>query len=707
MGPFPPAPAITGQPLLRRPRRLATFLLLSVGAVFASAGTAHAATPGLNLKDYGDARVALAQGAKQVRFFVRWSDFEPSSSTEFSASGGARAGEPIPAGLRAGVDLVLQQGATPIMAVLGAPAWAASGKRPRDANEYATFTGELAGWLAQVREQGQPSPAYEIWNEPDAPEFWGEAPNADFYTAMLRASYQQVKRNDQGATVLTGPTTGNNYDWIQSLYARGAKGAFDGVSVHTDTACSDRGPDSFYRDASGRLGQFTFLGYREVRATMLANGDDKPIWMTELGWSTTNGGPTSCARGEQAGKKPSGVNEANQAAFLRKAFECLALDPYVVAATVFTLRDDPTNGVGSELSHYGLLRADGASKPSADVFRGAGGIGPGACGDFEPPSVNVTKPAEGEVFVDRLELAASASDSGVGLGRITYTFDGGQQIRNFTEQLSNGASVGLSPWFGSRELGVGPHRIEVTALDTNGNVAQKVVNVVKAPLTGDGALPQTVTPKYRISRKISCGKSRKGVRACSSTGRLVRPSGGARIGGKLAVEWQFRNKKGQYRKLVGGLKSAGKSFTFKAKLKNRGKWRVRVAYEGQAPYKATRSEFLYFRYSAKGAKTETRNRYSLRGVSCGSRTDGKRSCSVKATLVRPTGSLRASTVTVRWQQLVAKRYRTRVTDEVKAGRSVKLPADLEQAGRWRVRATYRGAAPYDAINSSYRSFRVE
>ena len=99
--------------------------------------------------------------------------------------------------------------------------------------------------------------------------------------------------------------------------------------MHTDTACLDRGPDEFYRE-NGVLARFTFLGYRTVRDTMAAHGDGgKPIWMSELGWSSTNGSPTSCTRGTWAGQKPSGVTEANQAAFLTKAYACLANDPYV------------------------------------------------------------------------------------------------------------------------------------------------------------------------------------------------------------------------------------------------------------------------------------------------------------------------------------------------------------------------------------------
>ena len=66
------------------------------------------------------------------------------------------------------------------------------------------------------------------------------------------------------------------------------------------------------------------------------------------------------------------------------------------------------------------------------------------------------------------------------------------------------------------------------------------------------------------------------------------------LGGKVAVEWQYRNKKGKWRKLVGGLKPANKPFTFKAKLKFKGKWRVRVVYQGQAPWKKTTSKYLTF-----------------------------------------------------------------------------------------------------------------
>jgi len=572
------------------PRRLAV-LAATVVSGLAAAAPAQAAAPGLNVSDYGDAQTALDKGAKQVRFFVRWSDFEPGSAADFTPRGQASR-TPIPSALEANVDKVLKAGVTPIMVVLGSPAWAASGKRPRNPDEYAAFIGELAEWLAAKRQAGQPSPVYEVWNEPDALEFWGEAPNPDFYTVMLKASYAKVKAGDPGATVLTGPTTGNNFAWIESLYARGAKGSFDGVSVHTDIACSVVGPDTFYREPSGRLGQFTFLGYREVRASMLANGDDKPIWMTELGWSTTDGGPTSCVRGDSAGRKPSGVNEANQAAFLTKAYQCLANDPYVVAAAWFTLRDVQGQPLSSELGNYGLLRRDGGAKPALGAFGGAAGQGAGACGDFGAPTLDVVAPTEGQQFVDKLDLKASATDGGVGVARLSYAYDGGKEIRNFTEALTDGSAVGLAPWQGSGALGLGAHTVEVSALDKNGNVVQRIVKVTKV---APGTLAGSLVPVFKLGRKASCKKG-KGAAACSLDGVLSRGAAGRpSIGGKVAIEWQWKNKKRKFRKLVGGLKPASKAFTFKAKLKKKGAWRVRVVYKGVAPYKSAKSKYLTFR----------------------------------------------------------------------------------------------------------------
>jgi hypothetical protein len=479
---------------------------------------------------------------------------------------------------------------TPQFVVLGTPGWAngASGPfvPPADPGPYAAFLGEFA---REMSRGGRRVAALEVWNEPDEHEFWKPGPDLDRYAALLKAGYAAVKAAAPQVTVITGATTGNNYAWVEGLYARGAKGSFDGVAVHTDTACLTAGPDAFYRE-NGRLGRFTFLGYREVRASMLANGDDKPIWMTELGWSSTGGVPRSCTRGAYAGQKPSGVTREQQAAFLTHAFRCMAHDPYLVLASWFTLRDAAA-GPG-ELENYGLLDAGGAPKPSLAAFRAAPAAGPGACGDFDPPNLSVTKPAPGQVFVDKLDLLASATDGGVGVGRVSYTFDGGKDIRSFTGDALKVPSVGLAPWQGSGGLALGPHTLEVTAVDLNGNVTTRTVNVTKV---APGGLAATLLPSFRFAKRAKEVVRCKG-RSCSFRGRLTRGTPGTpTILGKVAVEWQFKNKQGRWRKLVGGLKPAGKPFTFSAKLRMAGSWRVRAAYQGQAPWRRTASTYFAFR----------------------------------------------------------------------------------------------------------------
>jgi hypothetical protein len=534
---------------------------------------------------------AIATGAKSVRIFALWKDFEPNAKGEYPSS------EVNLANTVKVYDDAIKQlnaaGVKPLFVVTEAPAWANGSSDvhvpPRDPADFGDF---LKRFAAHNKTVG-PVAGYEVWNEPDENIFWHPAPDAGQYSAMLKAAYAGIKAGDPAATVVAGPMTGNDYAWLENLYTAGAQGSFDVVAVHTDTSCLDRGPDEFYRE-DGKLARFTFLGYRTVHETMAAHGDgDKPIWMSELGWSSTSGGPSSCTRGMWTGKKPSGVSEANQAAFLSKAYSCLANDPYVTQADWFTLRDTTAESV-DELNHYGLLRADGSPKPAMTAFRAvaaAGGGAAGPCGDFDGPAIRIVKPAPGQQFVDKLDLAAAATDRGVGIARITFSFDGGQEIRNYTGNLANDVPVGLAPWQGSGKLALGAHTVEVTALDKNGNTTTQSVPVTKVT-----TLAATLTPKFKLKTKnVKCKK-----RVCSIAGSLSRGVAAASaavpsLGGKVAVEWQFRNKKGKWRKLAGGLKPAHKAFTFKAKLKQKGKWRVRVVYKGQAPWKKTASKYLAFK----------------------------------------------------------------------------------------------------------------
>ena len=540
--------------------------------------SAHAASAGVNIAGVPDANGpaisnAIASGAQYVRLFLLWHDAEPSSKGSYDNNLLASYNQTLNKLNAAGVKVVF--------VVTSAPQWASgstdSAVPPRHASDYGDFVGAMANKFA-----GKVA-AWEVWNEEDETGFWHPTPDAATYVGLLRAAYPAVKAQDPAAQVLMGPLVGNDYDFLSQVYAAGGKGSFDGVSVHTDTACLVDGPDSFYRD-NGHLARYTFLGYREVHQTMVANGDgDKPIWMTELGWSSTT---STCQRGTFAGQKPAGVTPAQQATFLSQAFHCMAADPYLQVAIWFTEQDDPSQAT-DELRHYGLLDSSWVPKPAFTAFRNftlSGDQLTGPCGDFDPPAIKVMAPAANQQFVGSLKIEASASDGGVGLARITFRADGkSDEIVNFTTDLANDKPVVLD-WQGAKKLANGKHTIAIEAIDKNGNLASSTVSVTKVR-----SLAATMATKSTLYR-VRC-KGRK----CVLRGKIAGPAGYS-VGGKVKAFWQWsKSKKGRYKTLHKGLRNANKPFTFTQRLKRAGFWRVQVRYLGQAPLKGSASKYLYFR----------------------------------------------------------------------------------------------------------------
>ena len=463
-----------------------------------------------------------------------------------------------------------------------------------NADEFARRMGEMASIF-----KGANTMAYEVWNEADEPLWWAPSPSASAYVDLLKKSYAAIKGADPSATVIASPTTGANYAWMDELYKNGAKGHFDAAAVHTDTACLIDSPYSYYRD-NGRIARFTFLGVREVKATMLANGDDKPIWLTEIGWASRAG--ETCDSGAFAGKKAAGVNEQQQAQFMLEAFHCLQTDPAFGVSVVlwFTHKDQ----------HYGLLRPDGSQRPAYGAFKGMGGDTAndklsGPCGDFVPPPVQILEPAPGAIIGDKDSLKIRATSSDTEVLRMTFAVASQlQEIRNFT---NNGNPLNLSTpafldWQGVRKLAYGKHRVIVTALDRSGNEGKAEVEFTRVN-------PATLRPM--AVKFDGCPKTKKRGTVCKN-GLLLSGKGKNRtlqtklgsalsfvITGKLTAEWQNK-RKGKWKKIHGGAKNAqtkGKNgtVTFKQKLKYGGQWRVRLIYSGKAPFKKTVSKWLTFK----------------------------------------------------------------------------------------------------------------
>src|SRR5215210_6660987 len=436
--------------------------LLAAAVLAVAAAPAQGAESGVNIALHN--KVDGPSNAERlrvgwVRIFAGWSLGEPSRG----AYNRAYLDE-----LAAQVAAYRARGVKTLFAVQDTPGWAAGPRGagpapPGDPTAYGRFLAELA----RVAAPG----AIEIWNEADSDSFWRGAPDPAGYAAVLRAAYARIKAQDQNVTVVTGGMVGNHYEYLSDLYANGAGGSFDAVGVHTDTACLLTSPAEYYREPNGRVGRFSFTGYREVHDVMAANGDAaKGVWMTEIGWNTGSRRAGSCKDGAVAGTRAEGVSEKTQARFLKLAYRCLAADPAVRVALWFSLQDvGPAFGYGG---HLGLVRTNGTRKPAYRAMRAVrnGKIGAAGCGgssDRAAPSLAVRRPTEGAVLTDgeNLPVRATARDNGgAGIRRVELHVDG-RRVRTW------GGGTVRSSWFGFRSIAYGAHAVEVRAVDRAQNVA--------------------------------------------------------------------------------------------------------------------------------------------------------------------------------------------------------------------------------------------
>ncbi|MCB9106737.1 MAG: hypothetical protein H6633_21205 [Anaerolineales bacterium] len=171
------------------------------------------------------------------------------------------------------------------------PDWAldATSPTPWKLDAYAAFARRVA------ERYGDRLAGVAIWNEPNLNQEWhDQPPDAAAYAAMLQAAYPAIKAAAPDLPVLLGAlasTEGegdwaiNDLDYLQSLYAAGAKPYFDIYTAHAYGF--GRPPD----DAPEKF-RPNFRRLELLHDIMIANGDGgKPIWVTEMGWLTWTDNP--------------------------------------------------------------------------------------------------------------------------------------------------------------------------------------------------------------------------------------------------------------------------------------------------------------------------------------------------------------------------------------------------------------------------------
>lgn len=282
-----------------------------------------------------------AAGITSVRLDANWAWIQRAGPTQFDwlaldqAVTSARA-----AGMS--VDLIID----------GCPPWAALAGTSGDAHPQPASTTQYATWAAEVAARYAPQGVgmFEIFNEENSVDFWQPKPNPAAYTADLVAAYAAIKKVDPSAFVISGAlapevTDGTNIspvNFLQAMYADGAKGSFDALGYHP--YCFPALPNT-YEGWSGwsQMDQTS----PSIRSVMTSNGDGgKSIWITEFGAPT--GGPD-------------GVGQAAQATALTQAIAEAKSTSWIGALYIYSWIDngtDPTN----DQDWFGLLTAAGTPK---------------------------------------------------------------------------------------------------------------------------------------------------------------------------------------------------------------------------------------------------------------------------------------------------------------------------------------------------------
>lgn len=249
-------------------------------------------------------------GIRWVRQIVSWRDTEPAPS----AFNWAR------------WDIIFQTAAQyPELSIVPvffkSPRWASADHLPdhptlppQNPADFAAFASAFA------QRYGDQIDYYQLWDEPNLYDAWGETPpSAAHYVAMVAAAAAAIRAVDPSAQIIAAalaPTTEDNQrnisDWsyLRQIYALG-------ISQHVDAfAAKPYGFNGSPLDRTVSHNQLNFSRVVALREIMRAHDDHhKALWFSEWGWNTL---PTDW-RGA-----PSIWGQVNQATQVQYTLEALA-----------------------------------------------------------------------------------------------------------------------------------------------------------------------------------------------------------------------------------------------------------------------------------------------------------------------------------------------------------------------------------------------
>jgi hypothetical protein len=172
-------------------------------------------------------------------------------------------------------------------------------------------------------------------------------------------------------------------------------------------------------------------------------------------------------------------------------------------AAWFNLQD--TGAADTLNDRYGLLRADGTSKPSADalldVARRRARPNPACGGTIDAAAPQLALRVPGTTFADELPVRVNGSDDHA-VRRIELLCDG-RRIRFFNPAKRPARTVsGYIDWLGARGLAPGPHTLTARLFDEARHVTERSIVFTKVPSGTRGALPTRTNLRIRRRKAI-------------------------------------------------------------------------------------------------------------------------------------------------------------------------------------------------------------
>jgi hypothetical protein len=177
---------------------------------------------------------------------------------------------------------------------------------------------------------------WEFFNEMNLHDYRLGFPNVDQYLAWLKPTYAAIKEIDPEARLTTGGFGYRPVPYLREMMEKGAGAYFDILNVH------------YYPNKPEEM----FLEWvEELRDILREYGTNKPVWITEIGWTTAEGCTSEADHGDYMSRATVMCQASNVAVMFPHLMGCYGLDP----------KDHEFN--------FGLLRVDDSPKPAWTTYK--------------------------------------------------------------------------------------------------------------------------------------------------------------------------------------------------------------------------------------------------------------------------------------------------------------------------------------------------